>query len=200
VTLDRILAEGGAVEVTVEGVWRPHQRPPTEVPLALLPGAFNPSHEGHRQLAEAAAETLAGPVALELSLANVDKPNLSLAEVRRRVEQLAFRIPIWITRAATFVQKAELFPGTVFVVGADTAARIIAPRYYGSDSSGVTQALEFLRRQQCRFLVGGRCDASQRFVRLEELAIPMEFGDLFREISPDVFRLDISSTELRRKA
>jgi len=195
-TLDRVLAEGGAVQVMSSGQWLP-LGPPIRDP-ALLPGAFNPAHDGHWKLAQAAGSILNRPIVLELSLANVDKPDLSWPEVHRRIEQLKFRVPVVITRAAKFVQKAELFPGAVFVVGADTAARIIEARYYDSGMDGVLMALDFLRRQGCRFLVGGRVDACQRFVRLEEITIPAEYRDLFQEISPDVFRVDVSSSELRR--
>ena len=176
--------------------WLPHKPPITG--RVLLPGAFNPLHEGHRQLAQVAGRILGKPVALELSISNVDKTELSWAEVRRRIDQIAFQIPVLLTRVtAQFIEKAELFPDAVFVVGVDTAERLLTPRYYGSVADGVTKALELLRQHGCRFLVGGRMDARRRFVRLHDLPIPAECRDLFREIAPEVFRVDISSTELR---
>ena len=71
-----------------------------------------------------------GGPAFELSVANVDKPALAPEEVRRRLAQFAWRAAVWLTRAPTYTEKAELFPGCVFVVGADTAARIVQPRFY----------------------------------------------------------------------
>ena len=49
----------------------------------------------------------------------------------RRVAQFAEVGPVWLTRAATFAEKAALFPGAAFVLGWDTAVRVIDPKYYG---------------------------------------------------------------------
>src|SRR5262249_41943649 len=138
-------------------------------PTALMPGAFNPVHEGHWELAAVAARLLGVPVAFELSVYNVDKPPLAVEEVRRRMGQFTWRAPLWLTRAPTFAEKARLFPGAVFVVGADTAARIVQPRFYGDSAEAMGQALAGLRRQGCRFLVAGRADELGRFMGLEEL-------------------------------
>ena len=53
----------------------------TEPPGALLPGSFNPLHEGHVQLAAAAAAVFGNQVAYELSVVNVDKPLLEASEI-----------------------------------------------------------------------------------------------------------------------
>src|SRR5262249_13393545 len=88
-------------------------------PVALPPGAFNPVHEGHWLLAETASRLLGLPVVFELCVTNVDKPPLPAAEIRRRLQQFTWRIPVWVTRAPLFGDKASLFPGVVFVVGVD---------------------------------------------------------------------------------
>src|SRR5690349_16379855 len=78
-------------------------------PLALLPGSFNPLHRGHTTLAAVAAARLGAPVHFELSITNVDKPDLPIEEVERRVAQFTLVGPVWLTRATTFARKAELF-------------------------------------------------------------------------------------------
>lgn len=165
-------------------------------PAALLAGSFNPLHEAHLSLAALAARKLAGPVAFELSVANVDKPALPAWEVLHRIQQFAWRSDVWLTHAPTFVEKAELFPGVVFIVGADTAERIVESRYYGSEGSMIA-ALVRVRERGCRFLVAGRTDEG-RFQGLDELAIPPAISDLFSAIPEHEFRLDISSTQLRQ--
>src|SRR5205823_10578120 len=120
------LTEAEAVGVGKTG------QPPAR-PAVLLPGSFNPVHAGHWGLADVAARLLRAEVAFELSLENVDKPPLTVEEVQSRLVQFARKADIWLTRAPTFVQKARLFPGAVFVVGADTAARIVAARYYADE-------------------------------------------------------------------
>src|SRR5262245_61634647 len=166
-------------------------------PMALLSGAFHPLHEGHLALAAAAQGLTKMPVAFELSAVNVDKPELSPSEARRRAAQFAGRFPIWLTRAALFADKGALFPGATFVVGADTAARLVAPCYYQNDLQRLHQALALLRECDCRFLVAGRADRDGRFVCLDDLVIPPEHRGLFAAIAPEDFRFDISSSSLR---
>jgi nicotinamide mononucleotide (NMN) deamidase PncC len=168
-------------------------------PQALMPGAFNPVHKGHRQLAATAARRIGLTVGFELSAVNVDKPPLTDDEIRRRVRQFAWTAPVWVTRAPTFVEKARLFPGTVFVVGADTAERIVLPRYYGDSAERMHAALAEIRARDCRFLVGGRADALGAFRCVERLEVPAEFRTLFEEIPEHEFRFDTSSTELRQR-
>jgi hypothetical protein len=169
-------------------------------PAVLLPGSFNPLHEGHRKLAELASQLVKGPAAFELTVVNADKPPLAEEEVRRRLAQFAWRAPVWLTRVPTFAEKARLFPKVVFVVGADTAARIVHPRFYGDSVEKQTQALAGIREAGCRFLVAGRVDDRGRFTGLEDLKIPAGFQELFSAIPEGRFRVDLSSTLLRRQA
>jgi hypothetical protein len=165
-------------------------------PTALLPGSFNPVHSGHWGLAEVASRLLGSAVAFELSLDNVDKPPLSPAEVRSRIRPFAAKADMWLTRAPTFLQKARLFPGTIFVVGADTAERIVAARYYQGDAA-LRQAFQTFTDLQCSFLVAARADAEGKLQTLDNLAIPPPWRALLRGIDPGVFRIDVSSTQLR---
>ncbi len=158
-------------------------------PLALLPGSFNPLHFGHRALAEAAAVRLGVPVHFELSITNVDKPELLADEIERRVGQFVGVGPVWITRAAGVLAKSVLFPGTAFVVGFDTAVRLIDPKYYRGEA-GRDGALRTLAERGCRVLVGGRTDGNGVFRAWEA-------GGLFEVIPEGEFRADVSSTQMR---
>ncbi len=112
---------------------------PAARPRVVFPGAFHPLHEGHLAMARLAAQRLQAPVAWEISITNVDKPPLDFHEMRRRSAQFAAvdkgapAMPLWFTRAPTFVAKSSIFPGATFVVGADTIDRIAHPRYYRGD-------------------------------------------------------------------
>ena len=162
---------------------------------ALLAGAFNPWHEGHRRLAHAAAKFLKTEIILELSVVNVDKPPLETTEVHRRLAQFAWRKRVILTHAATFLEKADLFPGCTFVVGYDTADRMVAPHYY---KKGVTMqdALRYLRRLGCKFLVAPRLYKG-KLKKIDQLIIPENFKDLFDPLLN--FRFDMSSTNLKIK-
>lgn len=163
----------------------------------IFPGAFHPLHDGHRRMAQVAAEELGQPVEFEISIENVDKPPLDFSEQARRAEQFA-TAPLWFTRAPTFVEKCRLFPRATFVVGADTIERIGEPRYYGGEAAREA-ALAELRAAGARFLVFGR-SVLGKFAGLEDLALPAALRDLCHGVPAERFRLDISSTELRQKA
>jgi nicotinamide mononucleotide (NMN) deamidase PncC len=166
-------------------------------PRLAVPGAFNPVHAGHWGLADVAARLTGLAPAFELSVTNVDKPPLGPEEVRRRLTQFAWRVPVWLVRAPTFVEKARLFPGSTFVVGADTAERVLAPRYYRDSAEEMGRALDEIRSRGCRFLVAGRAAADGRFAELHHLDVPAAHRDLFVAIPAEAFRVDLSSTVLR---
>ena len=47
----------------------------------------------------------------KLSLTNVDKPELDINSILMRLNKIQEEIPIILTRAPTFMEKIELFPG-----------------------------------------------------------------------------------------
>lgn len=165
----------------------------------ILSGSFNPLHRGHQALAQTAARILDAPIAYELSVANVDKPPLTEAEVRRRVAQFAGKAPLALTREPVFWKKSRLLPGCAFIIGADTAVRLVEPRYYEGSRSQMLIALERMRQNDCRFLVAGRADGTA-FRTLSDVAIPDGFEPMFAAIPEAAFRSDISSTQIRQAA
>lgn len=164
----------------------------------VFPGAFHPLHEAHRRIAELAEKMLAAPMAYEISIENVDKPPLDYTEIATRVSQFAPHQRVWLTRAPTFVEKSRLFPGCTFLAGADTVARIADPRYYNNDFAQRDNALREIADHGCHFLVYGRV-IGQNFVMLESLALPAVLQSVCRAVPADVFRMDISSTQLRKE-
>lgn len=192
------LATGGNAVAwrQVSGEWS-HELP-VAPPRGLLCGSFNPPHDGHRLLRRVAEHRLGGPVAWEFSLENVQKPPLDFLRLARRVEWIAEGL-VAVTRPALFAEKGACFPGATFVIGYDTALRLLDPKLHGGSWEGVLQALDTVRRNGNRFLVAGR-KIERGFRSGANFAGPEEFADLFDFLDEAEFRVDVSSTELRRQA
>ena len=184
----------GKTWVLVRADGEPELDTPLDAPT-VLPGSFNPLHHGHELLADAASASSGRRAILEISVVNVDKPPLDVDEVLRRLEQFRGRRDAVLTRAPTFVEKGRLFPGATFVVGWDTAVRLVAPRYYGGPEA-MASALEELRDLDCRFIVGGRL-VDEVFRTLDDIEMDVRWRGMFEAIPEELFRADVSSTALR---
>jgi hypothetical protein len=195
-TIDRLLA-GELDRVTVQPDGQIMLSAPP--PFVLFPGSFNPMHEGHVSLARVAEELRQQPLAFEISVTNVDKPPLAGETVRHRVAQFAWKSPVELTRAPTFLEKSRLFPSTTFVIGADTAERLVAPKYYGDDELRMHGALEEVANSGNSFLVAVRIDTVGRVRALSDIPVPRRYADLFTEIPEHRFRVDTSSSEIRAR-
>lgn len=182
----------------------------------VLPGSFNPLHAGHVELAQAAQRKLlaatgrALPIGFEMAVANADKGAIPAATVLARVRQFApgqgglGAWPVLVTNATLFGHKAELLPGCAFVVDADTAERLVDPKYYEQDAHRMVLALQRIADRGCSFVVAGRVDAqTRRFVPAEDVLarrVPPAFRHLFLPLLESEYRNDISSTLLRQQA
>ncbi|MCP5178579.1 MAG: hypothetical protein H6993_17155 [Pseudomonadales bacterium] len=163
----------------------------------LMPGAFNPPHTAHLRMLELAEQLTGLPAALELSIANVDKPPLDYATIEERLTGIGRKTgrAVWLTRLPTFVDKATVFPGTTFIVGVDTITRIAEAKYYENEHTR-DLALTFLAEQGCRFLVFGRL-IGDRFRSLDDVTLPAALRNLCDSVRESTFREDISSTAIR---
>ena len=167
-------------------------------PLLVFPGAFNPVHTGHREMARIAAGLTGIPVLFEVSAFNVDKPPLDYIEMRTRQQGLT-GLPFVFSNAPTFVEKSALFPGSTFIVGSDTLERIASPRYYHQSRDLRDRALAGIADNGSTFLVFGRV-SPEGFRGLDEIEIPDSLRAISRGVSEEEFREDVSSTQIRRQS
>ena len=166
------------------------------VAAVLLSGSFNPLHAGHSRLLESAGAWCGGPGALELSIENADKPRLDRAGLMERLESIRGRHPVVITCAATFEEKARLFPGVAFVVGVDTWVRVVDPAYYGGDEA-LAAALAMFTELGTRFLVAGR-QGEGVWRAGDVVPIPRAIAGQVTFLSREQFEAEHASTVIRR--
>ncbi len=172
---------------------------------ALLPGSFNPVHQGHREMLKHGSVELEHDVHFELSVENVDKPDLSVADCLERALPLCVQHDLVLSRAPTFLSKARLLGGVCFLVGVDTIGRIAEAKYYSGEEAR-DKALEELRDLEVRFLVYGRTmddsfstssDSELKFIELGSLSLPTSLQSLCSGVNQTQFRRDVSSRDLR---
>jgi hypothetical protein len=157
-------------------------------------------------MAQAAALAVSAPVLFEISVMNADKGSLDAGQIATRLRQFTPEMGfarVVLTREALLADKAAVLPGNDFVVGYDTAARVVDPKYYDGEL-GLRMALDRLRELRCRLVVAGRVADSGEgrgaFLTLDSLPIPEGFDDLFVGLSEEAFRVDLSSSQIRAAA
>jgi hypothetical protein len=171
----------------------------------LYPGSFNPLHWGHTELARVASAVVKQrrdkPVMLtyEVAVSRVGKKDLSADDLRAQAKQFELGgHRIAFTTAKLFVEKARMFPHHGLIVGIDTVVRVLDPQFYGNDREVMMAAMRTVREHNCYFVVGGRLRAGE-WVDLASVDIPEEIRDMFVPIPQSLFRVDISSTEIRER-
>ena len=162
----------------------------------ILSGSFNPMHQGHIELSKLASDMLGVPVAFEISATNVDKPPLQANEIEKRLSQFERSETVILTCAPLFGEKSSIFQNSTFIIGNDTALRLVDPKYYDNDVQNMYTSLQKVKDNKCDFLVAGRLQHSE-FKTISDMAIPEAFISLFQGIPESQFRMDLSSTELR---
>lgn len=183
----------------------------------ILPGSFNPLHKGHIELAMASQRFMKRTtgvecsVAFEIAVSNADKGTIASSAIKERVSQFAAassplgQWPVIVSNATLFTQKAQLFNSCTFIIGADTAVRIVDKKYYDMDEHRMILTLHEMSQRDCRFLVAGRFDdkVSNRYISAQEVldtSIPAVLRHMFLALEESEFRSDLSSTQIRNQA
>ena len=177
-----------------------------EIPqnLLILSGSFNPFHDGHKHMLLAAQkETHYNPF-LEISITNVDKDPLVISDIQKKIDMIiSHNFPVIISNAPRFLEKSNLFPGSIFLIGNDTFLRLFEIKYYNdfnsnTYSSTITKNLDIIKDNKCQFLVAGRINEQNNFTNIDLSLIPKKYERMFSSLDESKFRNDISSTKIRK--
>lgn len=168
-----------------------------EAHYALMPGSFNPPHEGHFGVANSFRDKYSKNVIFEIGTNPPHKNPPTVQELLQRAKMLKGYDTLFTKDIALYLQKARAYPGMALLMGADTMQRILDPKW-GVNVPGM---LKEFRALHTKLYVGGRMidgkwttvhDVIQQYSKND----PNFDLNLFRELDG---RWDVSSSELRQK-
>lgn len=170
---------------------------PQEAVYAMMPGSFNPPHEGHFGLARSFRHQQGKNVLFEIGTNPPHKAPPTVQELLQRAKMLKGYDVLFSKDMPLYLQKAEQFHGMPFIVGADTMLRILDPKW-GMDPIPM---LEEIGAYGNDFYVSGR-EIDGKFITRDDIVASLPEDKrvvLGGMILPLEGRWDISSTELRNK-
>ena len=169
--------------------------------FAIMPGAFNPPHDGHFGAANASLEEYNYPVVYETTAEPPHKGALTVQELLKRAKLLHGHDRIFTRKLPYYLDKAKAFPSHPFILGADAMVRMLDPKW-GIDPIDLFKG--FIDLNTKLFVAGREIDG--KFVTCEDI-----LNNLLKDGKRGVWTLamnvlmplggrwDISSTELRNK-
>jgi nicotinamide mononucleotide (NMN) deamidase PncC len=177
---------------------------PTNKHLAIMPGAYNPPHEGHLGTAQAVMDEYGRTVVFEVTAEPPHKAALTVQQLLQRAKLLQGHDRLFTRKEPYYLDKAKAFPGIPLVLGADAMVRMLDPKW-GIEPVDLFKGFIDLNT---KLLVAGRV-VEGKFTTCEDIQnslLPRNGGDrgvwilAHNVLLPLEGRWDISSTELRNKA
>lgn len=166
--------------------------------FGLMPGSFNPPHEGHTGTADAFQNQTGKRVVFEVTSDPPHKPEVSVQDLLKRAKLLQGRDRLFTKGMPKFAEKAKAYPRVPLILGADTLLRILDPKW-GIDPKELIR--QFINDQTTLYVSGRMVDG--KFTTRDDIVNGLD-PKVTKGFDMRVFqelegRWDISSTELRNK-
>jgi len=166
---------------------------------ALMPGTFNPPHEGHFGMADSFRRKHGRNVVFEIGSNPPHKEPPTVQDLLKRAKLLRGRDAFFSVDMPLYLQKAQTYPGVPLLVGADTLLRMLDPKW----GINPRELIQQLIHVQTTLFVGGRT-VDGKFTTRNDIVNGLD-PKITKGFDMRVFqelegRWDISSTELRNKS
>lgn len=175
----------------------------------VFPTSCNPLHDTHVNIIEYASKHLDCPVHVELCVGSPFgyKPVLDYISIDSRFRQVEDKLrnnPRYagtlISNVPTFFEKSDIYPGSTFVIGADTFERIAKPEDYAGGGDEVMLGIMKLRRNKNKFLVFPRIYERSYEPSPQHVNLLNELNKISTWVGDDYQTSDTASSTLRRRA
>lgn len=165
---------------------------------ALMPGAFNPPHDGHFGTADTMWRDYATKVVFEITAQPPHKEVLTVQQCLQRAKLLQGYDRLFTVSNPYYLDKARAFPGVPLVLGADAMVRMLDPKW-GLESKATLQELYDLETDL--YIVGRNVNGKWTTMgSIADSMISKDEREIFLDIAKPVRgEWDISSTEIRNK-
>lgn len=170
--------------------------------FAIMPGAFNPPHEGHLGAAKASLEEYNYPAVFETTAEPPHKGALTVQELLQRAKMLHGYDRIFTRKLPYYLDKARAYPGKPLILGADAMVRMMDPKW-GLDP--VDMFKEFINLNTKLFVASREIDG--KLVTCEDILSDLRthgkigvWSLATNVLMPLEGHWNISSTELREQA
>ena len=174
---------------------------PKEGRYALMPGAFNPPHEGHLGAANAAMTGYNYRAVFEVTANPPHKEALKVQELLQRAKLLQGQDRLFTKDLPYYLDKAKKYPKKPLILGADAMVRMLDPKW-GIDASEMFSAFYDLGT---KLFVASR-EVDGFLTTCEDILIDIKAKFPFKVwatahalMMPLEGEWKISSTELRKK-
>jgi hypothetical protein len=165
------------------------------VGAAIMPGSFNPPHQGHFGTADSYWDQTGGRVVFEVTANPPHKAAVSVQDLLKRAKLLQGHDRLFTQNIPKFIEKARRYPGVPLILGADTMLRILDPKW-GIEPEALLKELHELKTEL--FVAGRMVDG--KFVTRDDIVLGLS-PDLRAAYGWGITTLegrwDISSTEIR---